>query len=711
VTPERWRQIEELYNQALERPLGQRRTFLEQACAGDRGLLEEVESLLAQKSGGALLDQPAFEAAPELWNETATQFQTGTRLGPYELTSKLGAGGMGEVYRARDTRLRRDVAIKVILARQEDPESLRRFEREARAASALSHPNICSVFDTGETDGHPYLVMELLEGETLKHHIGGQPMNPGEAAAVAIQLVEALEAAHAKGIIHRDIKPGNVMLVGRRRVKVLDFGLAKRTGVIPGEETATLQTATVAGQLMGTPAYMAPELLQGADADARSDLWAFGAVLYEMLSGRLPFEGTTTFDLSSAILKDAPPPLPAAVPKLLRAVVERCLAKEPERRFQSAEAAREALERVSTAAPVSRSGRRWRLGIAAALVLVVLAAGALWKTQSKARVLSNGAAPSTNQEANDLFEFAESFVTLQNDIPKARQTFEQAIALDPHFAAALIGHVFMSVVELLNGYTNDQNVLYKVEEELHQVEREAPDAEGLLAAQAAVYLVQGRLDRVPVAKMEERRRWSGLQSTTWLVILFMLGERNREASEILRLQAERSPLHAPSRMFLGEILRTEGDAAGAIRVLERVMQQAPGSMTAAWFLTAAYLDQGNTGDARGLLEKMPPGFEKNYMWRHAMALVLAAEGKQKEASRAMDEETQKFARLCWPVTATTADFYTLVGDREKAIEWLHLAVSRGDERITYFRRNPRLAPLRDDPRFQAILRSVEARRK
>ncbi len=167
----------------------------------------------------------------------------------------------------------------------------------------------------------------------------------------------------------------------------------------------------------------------------------------------------------------------------------------------------------------------------------------------------------------------------------------------------------------------------------------------------------------------------------------------------------------PTRMLLGELLRTEGDAAGAIQTLERVMQQSPRHLTPAWFLTMAYLDKGEPGKARALLEGMRLEFEKNYMWRHAWAILLAAEGKHKEALQAMDEGTLKFARLTWAVTSTTADFYTLQGDHSKAIEWLQLAIARGDERVSYFRRNPRLAPLRNDTRFQSLLKSVEARRQ
>src|SRR4029077_16781476 len=207
-------------------------------------------------------------------------------------------------------------------------------EREARAASALNHPNICAVFDVGEAAGRPYLVMELLEGQTLRDHTGGKPVDPAAAIVLAAQVADALEAAHAKGVIHRDIKSGNITETGRRHVKVLDFGLAKYTApVTASDDTPTLQSLTAAGTVMGTPHYMAPEILQGKPADARSDLWALGVVLHELLTGGLPFQGSTAFEVSAAILHQASPPLPAGVPDGLRTIVERCLKKQPEARY------------------------------------------------------------------------------------------------------------------------------------------------------------------------------------------------------------------------------------------------------------------------------------------------------------------------------------------------------------------------------------------
>src|SRR5258708_3641174 len=370
---------------------------------------------------------------------------------------------------------------------------------------------------------------------------------------------------------------------------------------------------------------------------------------------------------------------------------------------ESAREIREALVERKATAPRSR----W--WIAAALARAARGGGGWWKSQPKPQALIDGSTPSANHAANDQYNLAFNFLAFRNDIPLARKTFERALELDPHFASARLQHACMIVIETFNGYTNDGSVFYQAEEELHQAEQALPSSDGLLlSTKTLVYLAQGRLDRIPSAMLEEQVRKGG--NPTFLVILRMLQGQTQEPLATLRMWIERHRLDNPLRMFLGELLRTQGDAAGAIHALERVVQQAL-HPTAAWLLTMAYLDDGKPEQARALLEGMRIGFEKNYMWRHAWAILLAAEGKHKEALQAMDEGTLKFARLAWTVTSTTADFYALQGDHSKAIEWLQLAVARGDERVSYFRRNPRLATLRNDPGFQSLLKSVEDRRK
>ena len=279
----------------------------------------------------------------------------GSKLGPYEIVAPLGAGGMGEVYRSRDSRLGRDVALKIIPRESShDSERIRRFEQEARAAGTLSHPNVCAVYDLGTHEGSPFVVMELLEGETFRQILqsGGVPLR--KAIGYAAQASEGLAAAHAKGIVHRDLKPENLFVTKSGRVKVLDFGLAKLTGAepvaaAPNEMTTPPGTMTSPGAILGTTAYLSPEQIRGDSVDARTDVFSLGIVLFEMLTGRRPFEGRTSADVMSAILhQDAPAlaTLRSDAPPQLTWLVRRCLAKDPERRVQTSLDVRNELEEV-----------------------------------------------------------------------------------------------------------------------------------------------------------------------------------------------------------------------------------------------------------------------------------------------------------------------------------------------------------------------------
>jgi eukaryotic-like serine/threonine-protein kinase len=285
---------------------------------------------------------------------------SGSMLGPYEILSSIGAGGMGEVYRARDPRLGRDVAIKVLPASfSADSDRLQRFAQEARAAAALNHPNILAIFDIGDDHGAPYVVSELLEGETLRDRLRTGPLQPRRAIDFALQIARGLAAAHEKGITHRDLKPENLFITNDGRLKILDFGLAKLTRPENSSDSATVQVATEPGLVMGTVGYMSPEQVRGKNADARSDLFAFGAILYEMLSGKRAFHGDTPADTMSAILKEDPPQVSETgrtVPPGLERIVNHCLEKTPAQRFQSASDVAFNLEALSEVTSSSKAG-------------------------------------------------------------------------------------------------------------------------------------------------------------------------------------------------------------------------------------------------------------------------------------------------------------------------------------------------------------------
>jgi TolB-like protein len=311
----------------------------------------------------------------------------GARLGSYRILSRLGAGGMGEVYRAHDEKLGRDVALKVLPPElADDRERRAALLREARAAASLNHPNLCTIHDVGEADSRAYIAMEVVEGEPLSRRLAQGSLSVDEILRLGRQLAEAVAHAHDRGIVHRDLKSANVMVTPEGRVKVLDFGLAKQLSAqaVADVTTQSYQSLSMPGTILGTLPYMAPEQLRAQPADARTDVWALGVVLYEMAAGQHPFEGQTSFELSSAILHEPPRPLPPRLPAALQAMINRCLEKEPARRYQRASEVRAALDTLadtnahSQPAPVSALRRRRLISAASLAVALGLAAAALW---------------------------------------------------------------------------------------------------------------------------------------------------------------------------------------------------------------------------------------------------------------------------------------------------------------------------------------------
>jgi len=340
---ERWRQIEQVFQAALERAPEERAAFLSEACGTDSDLRKQVESLLGQSSDSGPLDRPAWQLAD-------------CSFGPYRVVERIGAGGMGQVFRAIDTRLNRTVALKLLLnAFADRPDFRRRFEREARACSSLNHPHICSLYDVGDQNGQPYLVMEFVIGETLAERIRKGRLPLPQAVEYGVQIAGALAAAHKLGIVHRDLKPANIMLTAAG-VKVLDFGLAKIDRPLGHtvESTATLSTHD---PVLGTLAYMSPEQLEGKECDTRSDIFALGLVLHEMAAGVRPFAADSTAALIAEILRGEPAPL-SGVPARFAHLVHRCLMRDPSRRWQSVSDVQLELEESLSAPSGARVNRR-----------------------------------------------------------------------------------------------------------------------------------------------------------------------------------------------------------------------------------------------------------------------------------------------------------------------------------------------------------------
>jgi Tfp pilus assembly protein PilF/TolB-like protein len=356
---DRWSRVKAVFVAALDRPALERDSFLETTCAGDAELLAEVMSLLAsERAAGSFGETPAAGLLqPELAadGEESYRLRPGQRIGVYEVSAFLSAGGMGEVYRARHTLLGREVAIKTVASASADPDASRRLVREARHASVLSHPNVCTIHEVGEWDGTPFIVMALVDGPPLKQRVQAGPLPLDLALDYGVQVAAALEHAHEHGIVHRDLKSSNVVVDRNGRAVVLDFGLAKRLDPIPEGQTLDA-SLTLGGALAGTLSHMAPEVLLGHGADRRSDIWSLGVLLYELVTGGLPFEGQTPFETGSAILGESPRPFPAGMPLALRWLIGRCLTKEPDARFQNAADVRRTLEGV-------RRRRHWQVAV------------------------------------------------------------------------------------------------------------------------------------------------------------------------------------------------------------------------------------------------------------------------------------------------------------------------------------------------------------
>jgi len=386
MTPERWADIERLYREALARAATERGPFLADVCVGDDALRVEVESLLAHDGRAAFLSTPAVASGID------GGIRSGQALGPYVISALIGEGGMGEVYRARDTKLGRDVAVKMLpLAFTADPDRLARFEREARVLASLNHPHIGAIYGVEELDGVPALVLELVEGETLADKLareaaGGEGLPVPTALTIAQQIADALDAAHERGIVHRDLKPANIKITPAGAVKVLDFGLAKVvTGNLPGPDVSKgpniVAGGTRDGMILGTVAYMSPEQARGQAVDKRTDIWSFGCVLFELLTGRPAFARATASDTIAAVLIHEPDwtALPRTTPPYLSRLLKKCLEKDPLHRLRDIGDARIELAAGDEVSGPDRNPReppllrRRRKGAAAGAIVLLVA--------------------------------------------------------------------------------------------------------------------------------------------------------------------------------------------------------------------------------------------------------------------------------------------------------------------------------------------------
>jgi tetratricopeptide (TPR) repeat protein len=447
-------------------------------------------------------------------------------------------------------------------------------------------------------------------------------------------------------------------------------------------------------------------------------------MLYQAFSGTLPFRGTTAFEITSAILRDSAAPLPAHVPPGLAAIVQRLLAKPAGERYQRAGEVRAALEAIqpavstSGAVPVVAVPRRrwmWAAGaVAAAGVLVWL--GVQWRTKGPPNGprLSDGGRPSPNAEANEYYERGLSFAGFgpRHDPQQWRRMWERALALDPKFAAARAGLAFAQMMAIFQGDSSDPSWLYKAEEGARQALQDDPGCGGAHTVLAGTYLLQGRRELVPgEVALALRANPNDLPALTWLPLNHRANGDYEQAMRAIKQIIGRQPLFWPAHLNLGEMLGEQGETAGAIRALERILESDPTSRLTLWTLARVYMDAGDLPKARQTMERVDSQHRRNFRGRLRWALLLALEAKGAEARREMDQPLQDFAAMVYLGALWVAEYYAVLGETDKALEWLDRAARGGDDRDEWFRRDPHLASLRDHPRFQQVLASVAYRRR
>lgn len=738
--------------------------------------------------------------------------QAGERIAHFEILGLVGTGGMGEVYRARDTRLGREVAIKVLPpATVEDEIARARLLREARMACRLNHPGICTIYDVGESEGRAYIAMELVEGRSLDAVLAGGPLPVEQVRSFGRQLAEALAHAHEHGVVHRDLKSANVVVTATGRVKVLDFGLAKP---LAGEEpeaaaTRSQPSLTAAGTLAGTLAYMAPEQLRGRPADERSDIWALGVVLYEMLAGTRPFRGDTGYELSAAILNEPAPALPGTVPPALAAVVGRCLARDPDGRFQRADEVRTALARDSTSPELDKrpaiavlpfanmSGARdddflceglaeeiigaltripglaviartssfavGRLGLdareaGARLGAANLLEGSVRRAGSRVRVTvrlviaGSGAevwSERYDRELTDVLALedeiagavaeglrvelggvererrhapvdAEAYAAYlegryhfargtPDELAKAAACYERAIARDPRFANAYDGmaelHWFLGffggvrpreafsastwfalrALELDDRLAETHALLGMLRKELDfnwpEVERELGRALELNPGSPLVHLRYAISGPLPHGRVEEAMgELESLVQTDplsvftrwWLGVMAMLARRFDRTIDEGRHMIELDPTHFLGHWVLGMGLDGDGEATEALAALRRAHELSGGAP-----FTLGFLAYGCGRAAR------------------------------REEDLALLEAAQRASETRYVPPSTLAFGYVGVGDWDRALAWLDRAIEERDPLVMPIKSFVFLDPIRDDPRYHALLAKMK----
>jgi serine/threonine protein kinase/Tfp pilus assembly protein PilF len=658
IAMDRWATVKHIHQCALDRDPSERPAFVDESCGGDETLRREVLSLLTYASEAeSFLERPAVDVAPTGPSGPYETALVGRTVSHYQVLSLLGAGGMGEVYLARDARLDRTVALKILPGDLAvDPDRMLRFAREAKAASALNHPNVATIYDVGESDGIHFIVMEHVEGETIAARIGRRPLTPSEIVDVAVQAADALDVAHAKGITHRDIKPANLMLTLRGHVKVLDFGVAKMAlgdegGPIDGWNVGSL---TAVGSVVGSGPYMSPEQIAGGDVDPRSDVFSLGVVIYQMATRQLPFSGKTRAELTQSIQHMDPEPLVRLNPEIpveLERITFKCLDKSADARYQSAR------ELLSDLWPLKRQ----------------VDAKARRGTPDSAGVDATTIDPSRASEASELV--ARGWMHLRSgsffEVSHAVSAFVAATTIDPTHAAAYAG---LALAKL--GQATDRNVLVEAY------------GEAKAAALRAVALDDKSADaQVALGQVMFTAEWD------WIA-----AERSFQRALAI------NPNHAEAYIYYGILMEALGDLERGLSLKMQGLECDSTSVLAHLWIAVSFWNQRLYDDVIVWANK---ALDRDPQHPFAGELLVGAHWKMGNLERAGELPPHGTAQpeLEWLLVL----HYAEAGDLDTAFEHLQRLIDARDPALLHLAVAPQWDSLRADPRFNECLARMNLR--
>jgi serine/threonine protein kinase/Tol biopolymer transport system component/Flp pilus assembly protein TadD len=704
MTPERWQQIKALLESAIERDPLAREAFLDEACAGDPGLRREVEALIESHArAGDFIESPAYAVMAD--SLAASDLAPGSAIGPYEIISRLAAGGMGDIYLAEDTRLGRKVVLKALpTAFTKDPERVRRFQLEARAASALNHPNIITVYEIGQVDHLHYIAIEFIEGATLRQRLATGPLNITEALEIAINVATALLAAHEAGIVHRDIKPENIMVRADRIVKVLDFGLAKLTESKPIVSEASTLFQTQQGIVMGTAPYMSPEQARALPVDTRTDIWSLGAVLYEMVGGRPPFDGPTASDVIAAILSREPVPVVRhrpEVPTELEWIIKKALRKDRDERYQTIREFLADLKNLRQRLEFEEELKRSH------------------ETSEFRRITADRESPTwQSRNGTDNVEAYHSYLKgrycwkkrTDEDVKKSIEYFNRAIEADPNYALAYVGLADAYLV--LGGF----GIATLAPKEAYPKAREAAERaleidDTLAEAHASLGYCLANYDWNWTRAEREFRRALDLRpgdpvAHHWYGFLYLASMgRLDQAIDELQQALELDPLSLSIGSNIGLLLYLARRYEDAMDQFKRNLEMDRSFFYSHWQLALAYEQCGRYNEAISELQKAIALSGTCTLPRVLLARAYALAGKRKEAAALLDELSE-LSTHTYVSPYRIAAVHAALGDEDCAFKWLEHAYEGRDGWLIWLAVDPVVDSLRSDQRFMDLLKRV-----